>query len=107
MSKETHYDKGMDLFTEDRLEQAIEQLNQALEIDPDFGDVLHALAMTHYHAGDISKAIEIGERFLKVEPDNVHAYTSLSMLYNTKGFIQKAEEMAEQASKLSSGQGDI
>jgi tetratricopeptide (TPR) repeat protein len=100
MSKETHYHNGMELFSEDRLDQAIEELNKALEYDSRYGDALHALAMSYYHLGDIDKALEFGERLRNAEPENVHAYTSLSMFYNAKGFIAKAEEMGEQAAKL-------
>jgi tetratricopeptide (TPR) repeat protein len=100
MSKETQYRKGMELFGEDRLDQAVEELKKALLLDPAYGDALHALAMSYYHLGDIDKALEYGERFRVAEPENVHAYTSLSMFYNAKGFIAKAEEMGEQAAKL-------
>jgi tetratricopeptide (TPR) repeat protein len=100
MSKETHYQHGMELFAEDRLDQAIEELSKALEYDSDYGDALHALAMSYYHIGDLDKAVEFGERMRAVEPRNVHAYTSLSMFYNAKGLIAKAEEMGEQAAKL-------
>ena len=100
MSKETHYHIGMELFSEDRLEEAIAELKQALDQDQDYGDALHALAMSYYHLGDIDKALEFGERLRVAEPDNVHAYTSLSMFYNAKGFIAKAEEMGEKAARL-------
>ena len=42
MSKEIHYQQGMELFAEDRLDQAIEELTKALEYDSDYGDALHA-----------------------------------------------------------------
>lgn len=100
MSKETHYQNGMELFSEDRLAQAIEELNKALEYDAEYGDALHALAMSYYHLGDIDKAVEFGERLRSAEPGNIHAYTSLSMFYNAKGFIAKAEEMGEKAAEL-------
>jgi len=100
LSKKTHYYNGMELFGEDRLEQAIEELEEALLLDPAYGDALHAVAMSYYHLGDIDKALEYGERLRAAEPENVHAYTSLSLFYNSKGFIAKAEEMGEQAAKL-------
>ncbi|UCF36427.1 MAG: tetratricopeptide repeat protein [Acidobacteriota bacterium] len=100
MSKEEYYERGMDLFVEDRLEEAVEALEQALQKDPDYGDALHALAMSHYHMGDLDKAVEFGERLRKAEPGNIHAYTSLSMFYNAKGFIAKAEEMGAEAARL-------
>jgi tetratricopeptide (TPR) repeat protein len=100
MSREDHYEKGMELFSEDRLDLAIKEFEQALQVDPDYGDALHALAMTYYHLDDLDKAVDLGERFRAAEPENVHAYTSLSMFYNAKGFIAKAEEMGAKAAQL-------
>jgi len=100
MSKEEHYLKGMELFSEDRLDDAAAELDKALAIDPSYPDALHALAMTHYHRGDLDQAVEFGERLRRVDPGNIHAYTSLSMFYNAKGFIAKAEEMGAEANRL-------
>ena len=103
MSEVAHYHKGMDFFSEDKLELAIEELEKAVEEDPEYGDGLHALAMSYYHVGEIEKAIERGEQFKAVEPGNVHAYTCLSMFYNAKGLIAKAEEMGATAAELGAG----
>ena len=97
MSKQEHYQQGMEGFAEDRLEDAIRALNKALEIDPEYGDALHALSMCYYHHGKVDRAIEVGERLRQLEPDNTLAYTSLSMFYNAKGMIEKAEEMGGKA----------
>ena len=97
MSKETHYLQGMEQFAEDRLDDAIRELQRALEIDSEYGDAVHALSMCYYHRGDTDKAIEMGEKLRQLEPDNTLAYTSLSMFYNAKGMIEKAEEMGGKA----------
>jgi tetratricopeptide (TPR) repeat protein len=99
MTKEDHYLAGMERFAEDDLGGAIECLGKALEIDPEYGDALHAMAMSYYHQGDLDRAVEFGERLRSAEPENVHAYTSLSMFYNAKGFIEKAEEMGALAAR--------
>ena len=95
--KQTLYLKGMDQFVEDDLDRAIETLGRALEIDSQYGDALHALAMCYYHKKDFASAVRIGEKFREVEPDNPLAYTSLSMFYNARGMIAKAEEMGARA----------
>lgn len=100
MPKEDHYQKGMELFSEDKMELAIEALTKAVEEDPEYGDALHALAMSYYHMGELEKAIERGEQLKAAEPANVHAYTCLSMFYNAKGLIAKAEEMGATAAEL-------
>lgn len=100
MTREEHFDLGMDHFVEDRLEEAIGEFKKAVAIDPAFGDALHALAMSYYHLNNIDEAVRWGEALREAEPDNVHAYTSLSMFYNAKGFIEKAEEMGARAAQL-------
>ncbi|MBI4446079.1 MAG: hypothetical protein HY645_09215 [Acidobacteria bacterium] len=94
---EPHYERGMELFSEDRLEEAIHELTLAVEADPQHADALHALSMCCYHAADYDRAIEYGERFRQLEPEDVLAFTSLSMFYQKKGMIEKAEEMGAKA----------
>lgn len=97
MSKEEYYLKGMDLFTEDRLEEAVDAFDEALKEDADYGDALHAAAMCCYHNQDLERALQYGLRYRDVEPDNPLAYTSLSMFYHAKGWIREAEEMGAKA----------
>ena len=87
----------MEHFAEDQLELAIEELIQAVEADPEFGDALHALTMCYYHHGNLDQALKYGRQFQDLEPSNPLAYTSLSMIYNAKGMIQEAEEMGAKA----------
>jgi len=88
-----HYEKGMDHFSEDRLDQAIAEFRKAVEQEPGYADALHALAMCHYHKGEHDQAVEWGERYRDADPDSPLPYTSLSMFYQAKGMIAKAEEM--------------
>ena len=97
MSREEHYEKGMELFAEDQFDEAIEELGKAVEEDPKFSDALHALAMCYYHNGDYDNAIKYGEQFKEADPSNALAFTSLSMAYQKKGMIEKAEEMGGKA----------
>lgn len=97
MSAQGHYEKGMEYFAEDQLEQAIEELIRAVEEDPKFGDAVHALTMCYYHHGNFDQALKYGKQFSALEPSNPLAYTSLSMIYNAKGMIEEAEEMGAKA----------
>ena len=97
MSSEEHYQRGLEYFGEDKLEQAIEELIHAVSKNPEFGDALHALAMCYYHQGSFDKALEYGSQFSELEPTNPLAYTSLSMIYNAKGMKEEAEDMGAKA----------
>jgi len=93
MQASEHYEKGMDHFSEDRLDEAIAEFGQAVKLEPRYADALHALAMCHYHKGDYDRAVEWGERYREADPESPLPYTSLSMFYQAKGMITKAEEM--------------
>ena len=100
MSKEDHYNEGMELFAQDRLEEAIAAYRRALDEDPKYADALHALAMTYAHQEKLDEAIELGKKLIEVAPDDELAYTSLSMFYQQKGMIAEAEHVAAQGRTL-------
>jgi tetratricopeptide (TPR) repeat protein len=100
MSKEDHYNQGMELFAEDRLEEAIAAFRQALEEDPGYADALQALAMIYGNQDRLDEAIEVGKRLIEASPDDELAYTSLSILYQRKGMIAEAESVGAKARTL-------
>jgi tetratricopeptide (TPR) repeat protein len=100
VSKEEHYNQGMELFTQDKLDEAIAAYERALQEDPNYVDALHALAMTFAHQEKLDDAIRIGKRLIEVAPDDELAYTSLSIFYQQKGMIAEAEQVGAQARTL-------
>lgn len=100
MSKEDFYNQGMELFAQDKLDEAIGAYLRALEEDPNFADALHALAMTYAHQEKLDQAIEVGRRLVDATPDDELAYTSLSIFYQKKGLIAEAEAIAAKARTL-------
>lgn len=100
MTKEEFYRQGMDRFAEERLDDAIEAYRKALEIDPDYPDALHALAMTYAAKEMLDEAIEVGKKLIDVAPDDELAHTSLSIIYQRKGMIPEAEHIAAKARTL-------
>ena len=101
MSKEEHYNEGMEFFAQDKLDEAAAAYQKALEEDPTYVDALHALAMTYGHQDKLDKAIEVAKRLIELAPDNELAYTSLSIFYQRKGMIAEAEQVAAQSRTLS------
>ncbi len=100
MSKEDHYNEGMELFTQDRLDEAVAAYQRALREDPNYVDALHALAMTYAHQEKLDEAIQVGKKLIEIAPDDELAYTSLSIFYQQKGLIAEAEQIGAQARTL-------
>lgn len=101
MTREAHYDQGMEFFAQEKLDEAVEAYKRALAEDPNYADALHALAMTYAHQDKLDDAIEVGKRLIDAAPEDELAYTSLSIFYQQKGMIEQAEEIAAKSRTLS------
>jgi len=100
VTKEEYYSEGMELFAQNKLDEAVAAYLRALEDDPNYVDALHALAMTYAHQEKLDLAIETGKRLVTAAPDDELAYTSLSIFYQQKGMIAEAESIAAKAKTL-------
>lgn len=100
MTKEDYYQRGMELFSEDKLDEAIGAYQKALEEDPNYAEALHALATAYANMDRLDEAIELGKRLIEVDPDDELAYTSLSIFYQRKGMIEEAEQIGAKARTL-------
>ena len=100
MTKEESYNQGMELFAQDRLDEAIAAYRHALDLDPNYADALHALAMTFAHQEKLDEAIAVAKRLIQAAPNDELAYTSLSIFYQQKGMIAEAEEIGAKARTL-------
>jgi Flp pilus assembly protein TadD len=100
MTKEDCYNQGMELFAEDKIEEAITAYQKALQQDPNYADALHALAMAYANQDKLDQAIEVGKRLVEVSPEDELAHTSLSIFYQRKGMIAEAEHIGAKARTL-------
>lgn len=98
--KEELYDEAVDLFADEKFDEAIELYKKALEIDPRYGDALHGLALCYQAKGDIDRAIEVTKRYIQQAPEDILAFTNLSMFYQKKGMIKEAEAAGAEARRL-------
>jgi tetratricopeptide (TPR) repeat protein len=100
VTKEDYYQQGMELFSEDKLDEAIGAYEKALKEDPNYADALHALAMAYANKDRLDDAIELGKKLVEVDPGDELAYTSLSIFYQRKGMIEEAEQVGAKARTL-------
>jgi len=101
MTKEEFYNQGMELYADDKPDEAIAAYEKALDEDPNYGDALHALGMVYASQDRLDEAIVIGKRLVEATPEDELAYTSLSIFYQRKGLIAEAEEIGAKARTLS------
>jgi tetratricopeptide (TPR) repeat protein len=98
--KEDLCDEAVDLFADDKFDEAIELYKKALELDPKFGDAAQGLALCYKAKGDLDSAIEVTNQYVKQEPEDILAFTNLSMFYQQKGMIKEAEAAGAEARRL-------
>ena len=100
MTKEELFEKAVDAFGEERLDESISLYKQALEIDPRYQDALHGLGMALFNHGRLDEAAETAKRLIEIDSDDVLAHTSLSMIYQAQGRIEDAEKEGNTAKIL-------
>jgi superkiller protein 3 len=98
--KEEFYDDAIDLYADEKYDDAIAMYNRALEIDPKFTDAVHGLVMCYQAKGDLDAAIALTKRYIEQEPEDILAFTNLSMFYQKKGLIKEAEAAGAEARRL-------
>jgi tetratricopeptide (TPR) repeat protein len=94
------YDEAIDLYADQKYDDAIAAYNRVLEIDPKYSDAVHGLVMCYQAKGDLDTAIELTKRYLEQEPEDILAFTNLSMFYQKKSMIKEAEAAGAEARRL-------
>jgi len=98
--KEELYDQAVDLYADDKFDEAIGVYQRALELDPDFSDALHGMVMCYQAKGDLDAAIELTKKQIERAPEDILAFTNLSMFYQKKNMIKEAEAAGAEARRL-------
>ncbi len=94
------YDEAVDLYADEKYDEAIEVYRKALELDPKFIDAVHGIAMCYQAKGDLDAAIEVTKKHIEQDPEDILAFTNLSMFYQKKGMIAEAEAAGAEARRL-------
>lgn len=97
----THYLQGLKLFGQGKFEESIAEYLAALQIRPDWVDVIHAMATAQSKLGRHDEAIANVNRVIELTPNDAFAFTSLSIFLQRKGMIPEAEQAAAKARMLS------
>ncbi|NIM91163.1 MAG: protein kinase [Candidatus Aminicenantes bacterium] len=88
--KEAHFELGLVYQFRDLFEEALEEYNKALELDPDWGYLLNSIAYTYSDMGNYEKAIEYFQKYIAISPGDANPIDSLAEQYFRMGRLDEA-----------------
>ncbi|NOR15252.1 MAG: protein kinase [Candidatus Aminicenantes bacterium] len=71
-------------------DEAIQEYNKALELDPNYGNALNGVAYAYVRMGDYEKAIEYFKRHVSVSPGDANPLDSMAGCYFLMGRLDEA-----------------
>jgi tetratricopeptide (TPR) repeat protein len=98
------YKAGITQYAQQDFAASLETFQQALVLDPEFGDVHQAIAHVYEKMEDFDNALASAQKAVECNPDDFLAHTSLSMFYQRKGMIPEAESEKAIAAQLQQDQ---
>lgn len=98
-----HYSYGVYLIQTGRLEEAINSMLQARDLDPLSPLVCSGVAFTFFYARQYDRAIAEHTKVLELDPHYVYSLFGLGLVYQALGLFEKAIEYLEQAGVHSGG----
>ncbi len=92
--------RGLQLASAGKLQEAIEQYEHALQIDPDDADAHSSLGVALAQTGKIGEAVRHYEQALRIKPDSADVYCNLGIALAQTGKIGEAIKHFEQALRI-------
>jgi tetratricopeptide (TPR) repeat protein len=101
---EWHYNQGVDLQEQGRYDEAIEEYNKAIELNPEFVEAYQKRGgIYNAEKNEFDKAIADFDKAIKLDPEFALAYTGRGMAYAFKHEFDKAIADFDKAIKLDPG----
>ena len=95
-----HNGFGLVLFAEGKIEDAIDQYNEAIRITPDYTEAYNNRGMAYSDLGQHQRAIEDYNEAIRITPDYAKAHNNRGVAYATLGQYQRAIENFNEAIRL-------
>ncbi len=98
--KRPHYDLAYYYYAaygQDKIDDAIAELNIALELDPNYGPALNQLAYCHLFKNEFEKALEYFRRYASVSPGDANPFDSMGEAYFRMGRLDESIEKYKEA----------
>lgn len=90
--KRIHYYLSWYYNSRKLFDEAIEEANLALQLDPNYGEAINELAYTYAYMGEYDSAIEFFKRYATVSPGDANPFDSMGELYLKMGKLDDAIE---------------
>ena len=95
--KDAHYEFGYLHYQRRSYDEAIQEFQKALQLDPNMGAALNLLAYTYANMEDYEKALELFERYAEMRPGDPNPVDSMAELYFKMGRLDEAETKYNEA----------
>lgn len=93
-------EQGATFYDKREYNKAIEVLNKALEINPEYSNAWSWLGAVYNDLGDTGKAIECNNKAIEIDPKNALAWNNLGVSYSHIGDFDKSVEYYKKATQL-------
>lgn len=100
-------DRGVAYLHLKNAEACFEDLNLALEMQPEYAFRYASRAYAKNFFGDLDGAIEDYNIAIKLDPDDAVAHNNLGLLLEQKGYFKESKERFERADKLSKMENEL
>ncbi|OGI00563.1 MAG: hypothetical protein A2Y25_07655 [Candidatus Melainabacteria bacterium GWF2_37_15] len=86
------YNNGIDLTTQEKYNEAVLSLEDAVKIEPSFTDAYYNLGILYQYLGNIDKALESYQAILQYNPKDYEVIQKIAVIYHNKGNKEKVLE---------------
>jgi folate-binding protein YgfZ len=94
------YERALNEFTTGSEQKAIEELREAIKLDPMLADAYEALGVALSRQEQIDEAIAVMKQLDRLDPESIMAHANLSVFYMQKGDKEAAEEEKAKAMSI-------
>ncbi|MDP8244265.1 MAG: tetratricopeptide repeat protein [Candidatus Hinthialibacter antarcticus] len=101
--KQAFYNQGLEYYSQQKYDEAIEEYKKAIEVDPQDGELYLAVSMTYDRKAELDNALEYARKAVDFMPREPLAYTNLSRIFQKKGMIPEAEDAMAISKQIASG----
>ncbi len=98
--KRAYFWAGVNYYLSGNADMAIERFRKALELDPNYGEVMNMIAYAHAERAEYDKAIDYFEKYASVYPDTPNPLDSMGELYLLMGRLDDAIVKYKQTLKI-------